>query len=54
MEIKNNEILVKKPKSDLKNLFGSWSDIKDDDLRKIRSIWRGWNEKNLRGFYNLE
>ena len=31
-----------------KNIFVT--DSKDDDLKKIRSVWRGWNEKNIRGF----
>ena len=34
VEIKNNEILVKKPKSDLKNLFGSWSDVSEKEIKK--------------------
>lgn len=50
VEIKNNEILVKKPKSDLKDLFGSWSDVSDKEIKKIKSVWRGWNGKNIRGF----
>ena len=50
VEIKNNNILVKKPKSDLKKLFGSWSDLSDKQLKQIKLIWRGWNEKNIRRF----
>lgn len=51
VELKNsNQIMVKKPESDLDKLFGSWSDLSDKQLKKIRSIWRGWNEKNIRGF----
>ncbi len=50
VELKSNQILVKKPKSELKKLFGSWSDLSDKKLKQIRSVWRGWNEKNIRGF----
>ena len=50
VEIKNKRLMVMKPKSNLDNLFGAWSDISDKELKKIRSIWRGWNEKTIRGF----
>jgi len=48
VELKKDCILIQKPQSDLEELFGSWSDLKDDDLKKIRSIWRDWHEKNIR------
>ena len=34
--------------SDLEELFGAWSDITDKQVKQIRNIWRGWNEKNIR------
>ena len=50
VELKSNQILVKKPKSGLEKLFGSWSDLSDKQLKQIRSIWRGWNDKSIRRF----
>lgn len=49
VELRKNQILVQKPKSDLAELFGSWSDITDKQTKQIKNIWRGWNEKNIRG-----
>ena len=47
LEMGNNQILVQKPKCDLKKLFGAWSDIKEKDVKAIKAIWRGWDEKNI-------
>ena len=47
VELKNDCILIQKPKSNLDELFGSWSDLSGKELRKIKSIWRGLNEKNI-------
>jgi len=48
VELKKDCLLVQKPKSDLEGLFGAWSDITDKQIKQIKSIWRGWNEKNIR------
>ncbi len=48
VDLKKDHILVQKPKSDLEELFGAWSDITDKQVKQIKSIWRGWNEKNIR------
>jgi hypothetical protein len=42
------KVMRNKPKSDLKELFGAWSDIKDSDSKNIRAIWRGWYKKNAK------
>lgn len=49
VDIKNHGILVNKPKFDLKKVFGAWSDLKANDVRKMKNIWRGWDEKAVRG-----
>ncbi len=49
VELKQNKILVQKPKFGLEGLFGAWSDMTDKDVKRIKSIWRGWNEKDIRG-----
>ncbi|MBI2647421.1 AbrB/MazE/SpoVT family DNA-binding domain-containing protein [Candidatus Woesearchaeota archaeon] len=46
--LRNKQILIQKPKSDLEDLFGAWSDVTDKQVKQIKSIWRGWNEKNIR------
>ncbi len=48
VDLKKDHILVQKPKSDLEELFGAWSDITDKQVKQIKNIWRGWNEKNIR------
>ena len=48
VELKNGRILVQKPKSDLRSLFGSWSDLTDKKVKEIKSTWHDWNAKNLR------
>lgn len=48
VDLRKNHILVQKPQSDLEELFGAWSDITDRQLKQIKSIWRGWNEKSIR------
>lgn len=47
VDLRKDHILVQKPKSDLEELFGAWSDITDKQVKQIKSIWRGWNEKNI-------
>lgn len=48
VDLKKDHILVQKPKSDLAELFGAWSDITDKQVKQIKNIWRGWDEKNIR------
>lgn len=50
VDLENGQILVKKPKSTLEELFGAWSDMTDKDIKQIRKIWQGWNEKIIRRF----
>ena len=50
VELKHDKMIVQKPKTDLERLFGAWSDMTDKDVKRIKSIWRGWNEKDIRGF----
>ena len=50
VEIHKDQILVHKPKSDLRELFGAWSEISDKDVKCIKTIWRSWNEKNIHRF----
>ena len=49
VDLKKDSILVQKPKADLEGLFGAWSDMTDKEVKRIKSIWRGWNEKDIRG-----
>ena len=37
-------------KTKLEELFGSWSDITDKQVKEIKDIWRSWNEKNILRF----
>lgn len=50
VSLAKESITIRKPSSDIGMLFGAWSDVKDDDLKQIRKIWRGWNAKGIRGF----
>ena len=50
LDLKKGQILVQRPKHDLEGLFGAWADITDKQVKKIKSIWQGWNEKNIRRF----
>ncbi len=50
VELKNDKILVEKPKADLKALFGTWTDLDDKKIREIKKVWSNWNEKNIPGF----
>jgi len=50
LDLKKGQILVQRPKHDLEGLFGAWTDITDKQVKKIKSIWQGWNEKNIRRF----
>jgi len=47
LDLKKEQILVRKPKSDLKEMFGAWSDMSSEDVKEIKAIWRGWNEKDF-------
>jgi AbrB family looped-hinge helix DNA binding protein len=49
VDLKKDSILVQKPKTDLEGLFGAWADMTDEEVKRIKSIWRGWNEKDIRG-----
>ena len=48
VDLKKDHILVQRPKSDLEELFGAWSGITDKQVKQIKNIWRGWNEKSIR------
>ena len=48
LDLRGSQILVQKPKSDLKELFGAWSDVSDKDVTQIKRIWHDWNEKDFR------
>lgn len=37
-------------KVNLEDLFGSWSEVTDKQLKEIKASWRGWNEKIIRRF----
>jgi len=50
VDLRKEQIIVQKPKSGLEELFGSWSDITDKQLKQIRTIWSKWNAKNIRRF----
>jgi len=45
-----DNIVVQKPKSSLKGMFGLWSDIDDKIIRKMKPIWRASNGKDIRRF----
>lgn len=47
VEMQRGQILVHKPKSNLENLFGAWSELTDKDIKQVKAIWRGWNEKTF-------
>ena len=46
VDLKKDHILVQRPKSELGELFGTWSDVTDKQVKQIKNIWRGWNVKN--------
>ena len=48
VDLKKDYLRIQKPKSDLEELFGAWSDITDKQVKQIKNIWRGWNEKSIR------
>lgn len=50
LDLGKDEIFVRKPKSKLEELFGVWSDMTDEDIRRIRAVWRGWNGKSIPRF----
>lgn len=50
LDVRGQHILVSKPKAKQNELFGSWSELTDGDVKRIRDVWRGWNEKNIRRF----
>ena len=50
VDLRGEQILVKKPMSSLQELFGAWSDMTEKDVKRIKNIWRGWNEKSLGRF----
>ena len=47
VDMVKNRITIEKPKADIENLFGVWKDLPDKDVKEIRNIWAGWNEKNI-------
>lgn len=50
IDIDKESIVVQKPKSSLKSMFGLWSDIDDKAIRKMKPVWRASDGKNIRRF----
>jgi AbrB family looped-hinge helix DNA binding protein len=47
VEMIKSKIMIEKPKENIDRLFGAWKDLSDKDLEEIKSIWAGWNEKDI-------
>ena len=40
LELKEDKILLEKPKDDLEALFGAWKDMPKERIQKMRARWK--------------
>jgi len=40
-------LVIKKPRKDLDDLFGAWKGLSDAELKEMRKAWGRWNAKAI-------
>ena len=47
IEFSDKNLVIKKPRKDLDDLFGAWKGLSDAELKEMRKAWGRWNAKAI-------